>query len=421
MALDTNCSTNEANTVNVQVSIANSLVSTDSTLDSTANLSDATVYGFLANQPNGSQLVHEDLEEIHDDDLEEIDLKWELALLSMESKGSLFAPSIIDLSYSGLKEFQQPEVQGYGPKSSKSVCVDTSNEVKTTPATLLVEELVSEKEKQTVFPTKIEFVKQQDKTARKPVKYAEMYKSQKPRGNQRNWNNLKSQQLGSDSVIKHVLFVGVLIIFKLIVNTIKGKGWPKAVNTARPNSAVINTVRDNQATFPISYISKSLIEDMSPLVEESEEEKSLVKNSITYVKHGWKDMLVMRLSIRSWVTEWKRAATTASSLEACQGSGTMHKTPTRPYNSPLPRVHTLGSDEGSLQQNELMDLVTKLTDRVEVLENDMQQTKKVYSSSLTKLILRVKKLEKKVKTNKARRRARIVILEDKDAKEDSSK
>ncbi|GJS21697.1 hypothetical protein Tco_0450329 [Tanacetum coccineum] len=57
-------------------------------------------------------------------------------------------------------------------------------------------------------------------------------------------------------------------------------------------------------------------------------------------------------------------------------------------------VHTLGSDEGSLQQNELMDLVTKFTDRVEVLENDMQQTKKVYSSALTKLILRVKNTAK---------------------------
>ncbi|GKC76042.1 hypothetical protein Tco_1126816, partial [Tanacetum coccineum] len=115
------------------------------------------------------------------------------------------------------------------------------------------------------------------------------------------------------------------------------------------------------------------------------------------------------------------AATTDIGLEAGQGSGTMHKTPTKPHGSPLPRVHILGSDEGSLQQNELMDLVTKLTDRVEVLKNDLQQTKKVYSSALTKLILRVKKLEKKVKTNKARRRAMIVISEDEDAEEDSSK
>ncbi|GKA06878.1 ribonuclease H-like domain-containing protein [Tanacetum coccineum] len=45
----------------------------------TASLSDATVYAFLANHPNGSQLVHEDLEQIHEDDLEEMDLKCDTA------------------------------------------------------------------------------------------------------------------------------------------------------------------------------------------------------------------------------------------------------------------------------------------------------------------------------------------------------
>ncbi|GKA12990.1 retrovirus-related pol polyprotein from transposon TNT 1-94 [Tanacetum coccineum] len=79
-------STNEVNTANVQVSTANSPVSTADSPDSTANLSDATVYAFLANQPNGSQLVHEDLEQIHEDDLEEMDLKWQLALLSMRAR-----------------------------------------------------------------------------------------------------------------------------------------------------------------------------------------------------------------------------------------------------------------------------------------------------------------------------------------------
>nr|GEU54755.1 hypothetical protein [Tanacetum cinerariifolium] len=61
-------------------------VSTASPQVSIANLSDATVYAFLANQPNWSQLVHEDLEQIHEDDLEEIDMKWQLALLSMRAK-----------------------------------------------------------------------------------------------------------------------------------------------------------------------------------------------------------------------------------------------------------------------------------------------------------------------------------------------
>ncbi|GKB34056.1 hypothetical protein Tco_0878998 [Tanacetum coccineum] len=58
------------------------------------------------------------------------------------------------------------------------------------------------------------------------------------------------------------------------------------------------------------------------------------------------------------------AATTIFGLEAGQGSGNIHKTPTIPHDSPLPRVHTQGSDEGRMQPNELMELVTKLSDRV---------------------------------------------------------
>ncbi|GJT46764.1 putative ribonuclease H-like domain-containing protein [Tanacetum coccineum] len=66
------------------------------------------------------------------------------------------------------------------------------------------------------------------------------------------------------------------------------------------------------------------------------------------------------------------AATTVSSLDAGQGSGNIDKTPTMPYDSPLPRVYTLGSDEGRMQHNELMDLVTKLSDRVLALETDLR-------------------------------------------------
>nr|GEV09084.1 ribonuclease H-like domain-containing protein [Tanacetum cinerariifolium] len=78
--------TNEVDAANIQVSTVSTPVSTVSSHDNTANLSDATVYAFLANQPNGSQLVHEDLEQIYEDDLEEMDLKWQLALLSMRAR-----------------------------------------------------------------------------------------------------------------------------------------------------------------------------------------------------------------------------------------------------------------------------------------------------------------------------------------------
>ncbi|GJT24067.1 putative ribonuclease H-like domain-containing protein [Tanacetum coccineum] len=79
-------STNIINTANPEVSTGNTKVNTASTETSTASFSDATIYAFLSTQPQGSQLVHEDLEQIHDDDLEEMDLKWNMALLSMRAR-----------------------------------------------------------------------------------------------------------------------------------------------------------------------------------------------------------------------------------------------------------------------------------------------------------------------------------------------
>ncbi|GJZ24280.1 hypothetical protein Tco_0561739 [Tanacetum coccineum] len=93
-----------------------------------------------------------------------------------------------------------------------------------------------------------------------------------------------------------------------------------------------------------------------------------------------------------------------------------------PHDSPLHAVHSHGSDEGSLKLNELTNLVTKLSNRVAVLEDDLRKTKKNYSSAFIKLILRVKKLEARVKIGKARRRAKVVLSEDdEDVVDDSSK
>nr|GEV61241.1 hypothetical protein [Tanacetum cinerariifolium] len=103
-----------------------------------------------------------------------------------------------------------------------------------------------------------------------------------------------------------------------------------------------------------------------------------------------------------------------------QNTPVTEETTLMPHDSPLQSVHSLGRDEGSLSLNELTVLCTSLSTKVQSLENELQQTKKVYTSALTKLILRVKKLERIVNTSKARRKARIVISEDEDA-EDPSK
>ncbi|GKC14573.1 hypothetical protein Tco_1011355 [Tanacetum coccineum] len=94
---------------------------------------------------------------------------------------------------------------------------------------------------------------------------------------------------------------------------------------------------------------------------------------------------------------------------------------TLPHDSPLLRVHLLGSDEGSMTLHELTVLCTTLSKRVESLESDLKQTKLTYGAAFTKLIIKVKRLEKKVKLNKARRRAKIVVFDDEDAEKDTSK
>ncbi|GJW43856.1 hypothetical protein Tco_0072655 [Tanacetum coccineum] len=94
---------------------------------------------------------------------------------------------------------------------------------------------------------------------------------------------------------------------------------------------------------------------------------------------------------------------------------------TLPHDSPLPRVHSLGSDEGSMTLHELTVLCTTLSKKVESLESDLKQTKLTYGAAFTKLIMKVKRLEKEVKLNKARRRAKIVVSDDEDAEKDTSK
>nr|GEV44949.1 ribonuclease H-like domain-containing protein [Tanacetum cinerariifolium] len=50
------------------------------------NISDDVIFAFRASQPSSPQLVNEDLEQIHLDDLKEMDLKWQMAMLTMRAR-----------------------------------------------------------------------------------------------------------------------------------------------------------------------------------------------------------------------------------------------------------------------------------------------------------------------------------------------
>ncbi|GJX35320.1 hypothetical protein Tco_0246877 [Tanacetum coccineum] len=90
----------------------------------------------------------------------------------------------------------------------------------------------------------------------------------------------------------------------------------------------------------------------------------------------------------------ERVATTATSLDVEQGSG----------GSPKRQDIVLGDRPAQTS-----------------LETDLKQTKQIYGAAYTRLIKKVKKLEKPAKSSQARRRARIVVFDDEDDLEDPSK
>ncbi|GJW49608.1 hypothetical protein Tco_0090959 [Tanacetum coccineum] len=50
------------------------------------NLSDVVIYSFFASQPSIPQLDNKDLQQINPDDLEEMDLRWNIAMLTMRAR-----------------------------------------------------------------------------------------------------------------------------------------------------------------------------------------------------------------------------------------------------------------------------------------------------------------------------------------------
>ncbi|GJR91768.1 putative ribonuclease H-like domain-containing protein [Tanacetum coccineum] len=247
-------------------------------------------------------------------------------------------PTPLDLSYTGLEEFKQPEVNEYGPRDSSlkltTVCDRESNNSKENtddsltqqPKTVtetssvvsslkvdkdwkekffhlanhvrveepkkarentdapIIEDWVSDdeeevesipkEEKKTAVPTatKKESVKTV-KPSRRSVRYAEMYRSQRPRGNQRSWNGQKSNQLGCNFVFNnkacficgsfdHIQYncpnaykhmVPRAVLMKTGLKTVKNAkpfNTVRSVNTARPFSTArfVNTGRPNVNT-----------------------------------------------------------------------------------------------------------------------------------------------------------------------------
>ncbi|GJR75797.1 hypothetical protein Tco_0088162 [Tanacetum coccineum] len=80
----TNSATRAFNTAQ-SVNTANTQGAADSSTI-VENLSNVVIYSFFASQPSIPQIDNEDLQQIHPDDLEEMDLMWNIAMLTMRAR-----------------------------------------------------------------------------------------------------------------------------------------------------------------------------------------------------------------------------------------------------------------------------------------------------------------------------------------------
>nr|GEX01776.1 hypothetical protein [Tanacetum cinerariifolium] len=112
----------------------------------------------------------------------------------------------------------------------------------------------------------------------------------------------------------------------------------------------------------------------------------------------------------------ERDITTASSLEAEQGSGNISKTQTKatPFGQVLQELaqkvvpgNTSRSGEGSMQLLELMVIYTKLSDKVTGLEDELKSTKVVYNKAIITLTKRVKNNKQGEAHEKTRHRIEV--------------
>nr|GEW11196.1 hypothetical protein [Tanacetum cinerariifolium] len=187
------------------------------------------------------------------------------------------------------------------------------------------------------------------------------------------------------------------------VNTVRAK----KVNTARPK-AVLNVVQRNHVTTKVKNINgeaqlHAKVDEKKVVIPEAS-----IRRDLQFGDEG--ETVIDEAINEEMYDNFERATTTATSLDAEQdrGGGPWRKdtirdtiAQTRSENVskfsndlPLSRVNTLRSGEDRLKLKELMELYTKLSDRVLNLET----TKTAQAKEIDNLKKRVKRLERKRKS-----------------------
>ncbi|GJX16631.1 retrovirus-related pol polyprotein from transposon TNT 1-94 [Tanacetum coccineum] len=209
----------------------------------------------------------------------------------------LFSPPNLDLSNSSLEEFQQPEFEGYGPKTSKNAhcnyhqreMVESRNNYTRVNYNYSAKKAHPSAHRNMV-PRAVLM-----KTGLRSLNTARPVNTAHPKTTVYSARPMSHFSKSAQSTVKRPYQIRTTLTnknFSQKVNTAKGKFYtarPKAVNTARPNSAVVNVVRANQ----VNDVKASTCWVWRPT--------KLNSASITLKKHNYVDARGRSKSVMAWV------------------------------------------------------------------------------------------------------------------------
>ncbi|GJQ96793.1 putative ribonuclease H-like domain-containing protein [Tanacetum coccineum] len=254
-------STNEAVNTAHRVSAASTQVSVVANSINVDNLNDVVICAFFSSQPNNPQLINEDLQQFHPDDLKKIDLRWQMAMLTIRArrflKNTRRKVTINGNETISLEEFvnepivNEPTVKKSVVETSEAkASADKPKVVRKNNRAPIIEDWVSDneeedipqakKEKKTKHGSKssINEVWHRSLTTARPVNTAQprtTVNSARPMTNVFNKaHSTVRRPINNKTTTKN-------INFNKRVNIVSGMN----VNTARPK-AVLNAVKGNQ-------------------------------------------------------------------------------------------------------------------------------------------------------------------------------
>nr|GEU65181.1 hypothetical protein [Tanacetum cinerariifolium] len=404
------------------------------------NLSDAVICAFFTRQPNSPQLDNEDLQQVHPDDLKEMDLRWQMAMLTMRAMWSVTNGRKFFMNGNGTIGFDKSKVECYNchkrRRFDRECRAPKNKDIKhkeSTKRTVPVEipgslALVScdgleSVEARLLVYKKNELVYEEDIKVLKCLGYNVV-----PPPNTRNYMPPKPDfSFSGLEEFMNEPIVSKPTVKKVVFETSKAKDIadkPKDVRKNFGSPLIKDWISDSEDEAK----SKPKIEKKTDkpsfakreFVKSKEQKKCWIDNERKLCKNKQSDLVGKRIERVEHVVDKAineemndslvKAATTASSLEAEHDSG----------------VNTPRSDEDSLKLKELMELCTTLQSRVLALE----QTKATQANDIDSLQRKVKILKKKQRsrTQKLKRLYKVSLTagvessdDDEDLGDDASK